>query len=140
MKRPKPSGFTLIEIIAVIIVLGILTAIALPNYNIMKERQLGKEAVINLKLIAEAEKSYRMDHGTYYPVDGYTTTDISKSLKLSLSNSNWLYAVQTASASKTFFVTAYRDGTGGYSDCEYLLTADNSSGDPPEPVPNSSCP
>jgi general secretion pathway protein G len=52
MLRP---AFTLLEFLVVIIIIGILAALALPNFGKAKEHALGKEAIANLKLMAAAE-------------------------------------------------------------------------------------
>ena len=93
----KPhKAITLIEILTVIIIIGILVVLALPNFGTMKERALDREAKANLKLIQAAEKIYRMEVGRYFPVDGTTESDINNintGLRLSLTERNWDYSV-----------------------------------------------
>ncbi len=87
---------TLLEILTVIIIIGILVALALPNFGTMKERALDREAKANLKLIQAAEKIYRMEVGRYFPVDGSTESainNINTNLRLSLTERNWDYTV-----------------------------------------------
>lgn len=52
-------GFTLIEVLAVVLMIGILTAIGLPQYRRSVQRAEAMEAMINLKTIYEAAKRYR---------------------------------------------------------------------------------
>ncbi|MCM8795768.1 MAG: prepilin-type N-terminal cleavage/methylation domain-containing protein, partial [Candidatus Omnitrophica bacterium] len=58
-------GFTLLELVVVIIIIGILATFGISQYIPARERALGKEAIANLKLIAAAERIYRMETGRY---------------------------------------------------------------------------
>lgn len=59
------KGFTLIELIVVIIVIGILATIAVPQYMRATERAKGGKARHALGVVASAEKMYRADRDTY---------------------------------------------------------------------------
>lgn len=61
------KGFTLLELVTVIMVVGILAAIALPNFTPMREKALDKEAQASLKLVLAAQKIYRMENTFYFP-------------------------------------------------------------------------
>jgi len=88
------TGFTLLELITVIIIIGILASLGMGNLNSFKTKTLEKEAKANLILIHGAEKIYRMETGNYYPSAGYvTTSDINTNLKLALSTNNWTYGI-----------------------------------------------
>jgi type II secretory pathway pseudopilin PulG len=74
------------EILSVIIIIGILVAIVLPNFAPVREKVLDKEASANLELIQDAERFYKLQTDFYYPNSGKTTVidDINQNLKLSL--------------------------------------------------------
>lgn len=110
------KSFTLIEILIVIIIIGILAGLALPGFNVTKERTLDKEAKASLLLIQAAEKIYKMEQGAWYP-PGATTiviSDINANLKVSLpaNQVNWTYGLDnTVVASEKG--TATRVSAGG---------------------------
>ncbi|MDR0734675.1 MAG: prepilin-type N-terminal cleavage/methylation domain-containing protein, partial [Elusimicrobiota bacterium] len=58
-------AFTLIELLVVVLIIGILAAIALPQYNKAVERARISEAVTNLKAIAEANRLHFLVTGSY---------------------------------------------------------------------------
>jgi len=59
------SGFTLIELLVVITIIGILAAIALPNYIKAKDKAKEAEVKANLHTIQIALERYMVDHNSY---------------------------------------------------------------------------
>jgi type IV pilus assembly protein PilA len=64
MLRSK-SGFTMVELLIVIAVVGILTAIAVPQYMKYQARGRSSEAKVGLSSIYTAEKAFATEFGTY---------------------------------------------------------------------------
>ena len=63
MKRfKKTKGFTLVEIMIVVLIIGILLAIAVPNFIKARESSRGKTCVANLKQIESAKEQWAMEN------------------------------------------------------------------------------
>lgn len=61
----RVKGFTLIELLLVIAIIGILAAIAIPNYQDYKTKSRRSEATSALMQIAAKQEQYFMDNRTY---------------------------------------------------------------------------
>lgn len=62
------KGFTLIELMIVVAIIGILAAIAIPNFVKFQCRSKQSEAKGNLKAIYVAQEAYRGEYDTYWGV------------------------------------------------------------------------
>ena len=78
------KGFTLIELLIVIAIIGILAAIAIPQFNAYKKRAADADVKANLHNLYLACKSYWGD------TDGGQTCDIAKAVETD-ANGNLLY-------------------------------------------------
>lgn len=68
-KMKKVSGFTLIEVLVVVVILGILAAIVVPN--IMNKPDMAKVSKVkaDIRAIESALNMYRLDNHAYPPTD-----------------------------------------------------------------------
>ena len=62
----RVTGFTLIELIVVVAVIGILFAITFPAISGMRERARAREAAVTQKALETAIRAFRMEYG-YWP-------------------------------------------------------------------------
>ena len=94
----KKAGFSLLELVVVIIILSVFATLAIRHYAAARENALDKEAISNLKLLNAAQKSYFLDIGTYFPSAGSTSNigAINSAFKLLIpasANRYWNYQV-----------------------------------------------
>ncbi|MEW5742227.1 MAG: prepilin-type N-terminal cleavage/methylation domain-containing protein [Myxococcota bacterium] len=65
MFKKLKKGFTLVELMIVVAIIGILAAIAIPNFIKFQARGKQSEAKTNLKGLFQAEKSYFAERDTF---------------------------------------------------------------------------
>jgi len=64
-KMRAEKGFTLIELLVVIAIIGILAAIAIPQFAAYRRRAYESDVKANLKNAATAQEAYFVDYNTY---------------------------------------------------------------------------
>ena len=89
--RKRFHGFSLMEVMIVVVIIGILAALAYPNLEKYLKRARQTEAKTNLSAIYTAQKIYFSLHQSY-------ADDINE-LDLSLAQGLYTYTIQDASKS-----------------------------------------
>lgn len=129
MKR----GFTLLELIVVIIILGILATLGFTQYTKMIEKGRTSEAKMILGQLRTAEEAYKLEYGNYVAYSG-----ASSSLPIDVPTAcavthYFSYAVTVAGAgpTSTFIATATRCTAGGkapnFTGTAYTVTLTNAA-------------
>jgi type IV pilus assembly protein PilA len=77
------KAFTLIEVLVVITIVGVLSAIALPQYQAYRARAFDARAVSDLRSVAIAEEAYFLDSETYLSCANASCTALPGIKKLS---------------------------------------------------------
>ena len=111
------KGFTLIVLLVVVLIIGILAAVALPQYTKAVEKSRATEAITLLGNLATAEQIYKMGQGVFtndltqldlqLPGVGTTTTATTTTKNFQLT------VTVPAAATNTLLATAQRGTVSG---------------------------
>ena len=106
----KGSGFTLLEIIIVIIIVGVLASLALPKFFSTVEYSRGTEAITAISTIRQSMERCFLQKADYTPCDNFTNLDIDD--PQGSPNSHFTYDI-TGVSTTDFIITAWRNTVDG---------------------------
>jgi type IV pilus assembly protein PilE len=101
LKKGQLNAFTLTELLVVLVIIGILVLLALPNYDGVLDDARSKEAELQLKHLYGLENQYFQLHGKYTPdmaEVGY------QQVKLKTDNGSAVYRIEIVDAGGTNFL------------------------------------
>lgn len=118
----RQAGFTLIELMVVIAILGMLAVTAIPFYQTWTQRAYGSEATLMMKKIMDGQIMYYLENSQFFPAPGRSLMipaqgspmpatalqDVESALKLSIPQGHRL----------SYRITNYGD------DCYVIIWAD----------------
>jgi prepilin-type N-terminal cleavage/methylation domain-containing protein len=108
--RKKNAGFTLAELLMVIVIIGVLGSIAIPRFFPQKEKAVVAEAVNMMGAIRQGEIAYRLEHTGYVDLGTGDTWDVIGIDNPNSETGKFNYTVTKASASSAT-ITATRNST-----------------------------
>lgn len=131
------GGFTLVELLVVVLIIGILSAIALPQYQKATKLARYRQMIVIGDTFAKAQMLYYLEHGSYakdftdLPISLPTPTNISSTsstiswvypwgivcLRDIHTNSPDIQVYSTTLGLPTYQVTPPRNGKGWYHKC-----------------------
>ena len=111
------TAFTLVEIMVVVVIIGLLAAIAIPAFNRVKERSLASRMINDLRQIEAAFQRYALENGGlpppgapgvepagmtgYLPISYTQITAVGGNFSWSGSPNNRIYLINTPAAAQS---------------------------------------
>ena len=83
---PRPSGFTLIEMLVVVAIIGVLISILLPSLRMARIVAQDIKCSSNLRMHGQAIVNYAADNVAYFPPFGSMTDELLRSLPAAAPN------------------------------------------------------
>lgn len=128
-KRQKALGFSLIELLIAIAILGVLASVAYPQYELFLKQARRADAMTELSNLIMEMEQYRAPRNSYLgaAVGGGDTGAINESLLMTIDDDvSSFYTITIKSATRsTFELEAKPIGTQASDDCG-TITVSNS--------------
>lgn len=113
MTKSKSAGFTLIELMIAVAIVGILTAVIYPSYTDYVRRTNRTEAMNDLTRIANLQEQFFADNRSY----AASLTALGLASDPFITPKGYYSIAISASTARTFTLTATAKGTQTKDDC-----------------------
>jgi len=119
-RKNRSKGFTLVELMVVVIIVGILAAVAVPIYRQNVKRAMASEGAALLGSVLTAERVYYAEHNTY--------TDDEAALGVETTGNKYFKDFTVTSDDLETGFIATTDGEGDADGITVTMTYTNASG------------
>jgi len=104
MRRPVPAGFTVIEILIVVVIIGLLATIVIPKFSSSRDKALVTSMKSDLRNLMTQQEGRLADSGSYatsFPTTIWRPTTGVTGPTIALTTDGWTAFVGHISSTKT---------------------------------------
>lgn len=120
------KGFTLVELVIVIVIVGILSTISVSAYSSLALKAIEAEGASIVNFIVKNEITYQIENGTFFDVPNHTTQSEQLGVNMGISKyfQTFKAAVSADDEGEPFVFVVVK---GNYKDKEFTLSLGRSS-------------
>lgn len=119
MMHKKPNGFTLIELMIVVVIVAILAAIALPSFQASIRKSRRADAHAFLQAAQLAQEKFRLNNTTYFASNVHDFSGASADFGRVCANGT----IANCTSENRYYVLTSTVGTGTDAGTTFTLTA-----------------